>query len=118
MMRALMSKLLPAALLLLAATIIAAETPVVPFMTGNQWMALYETSDETRETAAAYVAGYVDGVRSTGTTARTKKLCVPDNVTELDLADAVAHYLSRKQAFMQMGAPFIVDKALREAYRC
>jgi hypothetical protein len=99
-------------------TMVSAQAPAPPFMTGNQWMALYETSDDTREAAAAYVAGYVDGVRSTGTTARSKKLCVPDNVTELDLADAVANYLSRKQVFMQMSAPFIVDKALREAYRC
>jgi hypothetical protein len=117
-MRILISRALPAGLLLLLATMVSAQTPVPPFMTGNQWMALYETSDETRETAAAYVAGYVDGVRSTGTTARSKKLCVPDDVTELDLADAVANYLSRKQAFMQMSAPFIIDKALREAWRC
>jgi hypothetical protein len=105
-------------LLLTVMTTVAAEPQDTPFMNGNQWMALYETSDATRETAAAYVAGYVDGVKSTGTTARSKKLCVPDNVTELDLADVVANYLRKKQAFLQMGAPFIVDKALREAYRC
>ena len=117
-MRIPISRALPTGLLLLLSTMVSAQAPAPPFMTGNQWMALYETSDESRETAAAYVAGYVDGVRSTGTTARSKKLCVPDNVTELDLADAVAGYLSRKQAFMQMSAPFIIDKALREAYRC
>lgn len=88
------------------------------FMNGNQWLAMYETSEDTKEAAAAYVAGYVDGIKASGTTSRTKKLCVPDNVTELELADIVAGYLKRKQAFLQMSAPFIIDKALKEAFRC
>ncbi len=99
-------------------TIVPVSARDTSFMNGNQWMAMYETSEESREAAAAYVAGYVDGIKASGTTSRSKKLCVPDNVTELDLADIVAGYLKRKQAFLQMGAPFIIDKALKETFRC
>ncbi len=95
-----------------------AQNPPQPFMTGNQWLGLYESGEAGKEAAAAYVAGYVDGVQAAEATARRKRFCVPDDVTELELADVVAAYVSGKSVFRQMGAPFVIDGALKDRYRC
>jgi len=111
----------PAALLLLcvlAAGPVAADGPPAPFMTGAQWLGMYEAGDTGKEAAAAYVAGYVDGIQSAEATARKKRFCVPDTVTELELADMVAEYLTGKSVFRQMGAPFVIDGALKDRFGC
>jgi hypothetical protein len=95
-----------------------AQSPPQPFMTGNQWLGLYESGEAGKEAAAAYVAGYVDGVQAAEATARRKRFCVPDDVTELELADVVAAYVSGRSVFRQMGAPFVIDGALTDRYRC
>jgi len=102
----------------LAYTAALAEGPPTPFMTGAQWLGMYESGQAGKEAAAAYVGGYVDGVQSAEATARKKRFCVPDNVTELELADIVAKYLAGKSVFRQMGAPFVIDGALRERFGC
>jgi hypothetical protein len=89
-----------------------------PFMTGNQWLGLYQSGEAGKEAAAAYVAGYVDGVQAAEATAQRKRFCVPDDVTELELADIVAAYVSGKSVFRQMGAPFVIDGALKDRFRC
>ena len=89
-----------------------------PFMTGAQWIGIYESGEAGKEVAAAYVAGYVDGVQSAEATARKKRFCVPDDITELELADIVAKYVAGKSVFRQMGAPFVIDGALKDVYRC
>lgn len=95
-----------------------AEGPPAPFMTGAQWLGMYESGAAGREAAAAYVAGYVDGVQSAEATARKKRFCVPETITELELADQVATYLKGKSVFGQMGAPFVIDGALKARYGC
>ena len=89
-----------------------------PFMTGAQWIGLYESGEAGKEAAAAYVAGYVDGIQAAEATARKKRFCVPEDVTEIELADVVAKYLAGKSVFRQMGAPFVIDGALKDVYRC
>lgn len=96
----------------------AADAPPKPFMTGAQWLGMYESGEAGKEAAAAYVAGYVDGVQHAEATSRKKRFCVPGTVTELELADIVAKYLAGKSVFRQMGAPFVIDGALKDAYRC
>jgi hypothetical protein len=98
--------------------ILAGDEPAQPFMTGAQWLGMYESGEAGREAAATYVAGYVDGVQAAEATARKKRFCVPDTVTELELADIVAKYLAGKSVFRQMGAPFVIDGALKDLYRC
>ncbi len=98
--------------------ILAADEPVQPFMTGAQWLGMYESGEAGKEAAATYVAGYVDGVQAAEATARKKRFCVPGTVTELELADIVAKYLAGKSVFRQMGAPFVIDGALKDLYRC
>ena len=102
----------------LACAAASAEGPPTPFMTGAQWLGMYESGEAGKEAAAAYVGGYVDGVQSAEATVRKKRFCVPDNVTELELADIVAKYLAGKSVFGQMGAPFVIDGALREQFGC
>jgi hypothetical protein len=87
-------------------------------MTGAQWLGMYESDEAGKEAAAAYVAGYVDGVQSAEATSRKKRFCVPETVTEVELADVVASYLSGKSVFRQMGAPFVIDGALKGLYPC
>jgi hypothetical protein len=89
-----------------------------PFMSAAQWIGMYESGEAGREAAAAYVAGYADGVQSAEATARKKRFCVPDTVTELELAEIVAGYLAGKSVFRQMGAPFVIDGALKERFGC
>jgi hypothetical protein len=96
----------------------SAEQPPQPFMTGNQWLGMYESGETGKEAAAAYVAGYVDGIQAAEATARRKRFCVPDDVTELELAELVAAYVSGKSVYRQMGAPFVIDGALKSAYKC
>ena len=103
---------------LLGVATVSAQEPPQPFMTGAQWLGMYDSDDAGREAAAAYVAGYVDGVQSAEATARKKRFCVPDTVTELELADVVARYLAGKSVFGQMGAPFVIDGALKEQFGC
>lgn len=110
------TRCLAAGLLLVSA--LAAGGPPTPFMTGAQWLGMYEGGDPGKEAAAAYVAGYVDGVQSSEATARKKRFCVPDSVTELELADMVAEYVMGKSVFRQMGAPFVIDAALKERFAC
>ena len=104
--------------MLLIASAAAADTPPQPFMTGGQWLGMYESGEAGKEAAASYVAGYVDGVQSAEATSRKKRFCVPETVTELELADIVAKYLAGKSVFRQMGAPFVIDGALKDVYRC
>ena len=78
-------------------------------MTGAQWLGMYESDEAGKEAAAAYVAGYVDGVQSAEATSRKKRFCVPETVTEVELADEVAKYLAGKSVFRQMGAPFVIE---------
>ena len=106
------------AALLLPTFAAAADTSPQPFMTGGQWLGMYESGEAGKEAAAAYVAGYVDGVQSAEATSRKKRFCVPETVTELELAEFVAKYLAGKSVFRQMGAPFVIDGALKEVYRC
>ena len=106
------------AALLLTVSATAADTSPQPFMTGGQWLGMYESGEAGKEAAASYVAGYVDGVQSTEATSRKKRFCVPETVTELELADVVAKYLAGKSVFRQMGAPFVIDGALKDVYRC
>ena len=87
-------------------------------MTGAQWLGTYESDEAGKEAAAAYVAGYVDGVQSAEATSRKKRFCVPETVTEVELADEVAKYLAGKSVFRQMGAPFVIDGALKDSYPC
>ncbi len=96
----------------------SADGPPQPFMTGAQWLGMYEGGEAGKEAAAAYVAGYVDGVQSAEATARKKRFCVPETVTELELADIVGAYLADKSVFRQMGAPFVIDGALKERFGC
>lgn len=105
-------------LIVLCPVPVVAEGPPAPFMTGAQWLGMYDSGDAGKEAAAAYVAGYVDGIQAAEATARKKRFCVPETVTELDLADQVAAYLRGKSVFGQMGAPFVIDGALKERYRC
>jgi len=105
-------------LIILCPTPAMAEGPPAPFMTGAQWLGMYDSGEPGKEAAAAYVAGYVDGVQSAEATERKKRFCVPETVTELHLADQVAAYLRGKSVFGQMGAPFVIDGALKERYRC
>ena len=104
--------------LLLTVSATSADTPPQPFMTGGQWLGMYESGEAGQEAAASYVAGYVDGVQSAEATSRKKRFCVPETVTELELADVVANYLAGKSVFRQMGAPFVIDGALKEIYAC
>ena len=94
------------------------QTAPAPFMTGDQWLGMFESGEQGKEAAAAYVAGYVDGVQTAEATARKKRFCVPDDVTEIQLAEMVASYLKSKEIFRQMGAPFIIDAAFKDAFRC
>ena len=111
--------LLAAAALLFSSTLAtAADAPPKPFMTGAQWLGMYESDEAGKEAAAAYVAGYVDGVQSAEATSRKKRFCVPETVTETELADEVAKYLAGKSVFRQMGAPFVIDGALKDSYPC
>ncbi|MGD2033362.1 MAG: Rap1a/Tai family immunity protein [Gammaproteobacteria bacterium] len=111
--------LLAAAALLFSSTLAtAADAPPKPFMTGAQWLGMYESDEAGKEAAAAYVAGYVDGVQSAEATSRKKRFCVPETVTEVELADEVAKYLAGKSVFRQMGAPFVIDGALKDSYPC
>jgi hypothetical protein len=96
----------------------ASDATPKPFMTSAQWLGMYESGETGKETAAAYVAGYVDGVQSAEAVSRKKRFCVPETVTELELADAVAKYLAGKSVFRQMGAPFVIDGALKGLYPC
>ena len=110
-------------LILLVASITLGTTTTLaaspqPFMTGAQWIGLYESGEAGKEAAAAYAAGYVDGIHSAEATARKKRFCVPDDVTEIELADIVAKYVAGKSVFRQMGAPFVIDGALKDVYRC
>jgi hypothetical protein len=107
-----------AAFLILSTLATAADAPPKPFMTGAQWLGMYESGEAGKEAAAAYVAGYVDGVQAAEATSRKKRFCVPETVTELELADVVASYLSGKSVFRQMGAPFVIDGALKGLYPC
>ena len=95
----------------------AAQAPA-PFMTGDQWLGMYEAGEAGREAAAAYVAGYVDGVQAAEATSGRKRFCVPDNVTEIELAAAVADYLASKTVFRRMGAPFVIDNAVKDRFAC
>jgi hypothetical protein len=106
------------AALFLTVSATAADTSPQPFMTGGQWLGMYESGEAGKEAAASYVAGYVDGVQPTEATSRKKRFCVPETVTELELADVVAKYLAGKSVFRQMGAPFVIDGALKDLYRC
>jgi len=115
------------AALILTVSATAADTSPQPFMTGGQWLGMYESGEAGKEAAASYVAGYVDGVQSAEAvdgvqsaeaTSRKKRFCVPETVTELELADVVAKYLAGKSVFRQMGAPFVIDGALKDVYRC
>lgn len=103
---------------LLGLPIALADGPPAPFMNGAQWLGMYESGEAGREAAAAYVAGYVDGIQAAEATARKKRFCVPGTVTELELADAVAAYLAGKPVFRQMGAPFVIDGALKDRFDC
>ena len=108
-----------ASVFLLCSTVATvADPPPKPFMTGAQWLGMYESGEAGREAAAAYVAGYVDGIQAAEATARKKRFCVPETVTELELADMVAIYLAEKVVFRQMGAPFVIDGALKGLYPC
>lgn len=89
-----------------------------PFMTGDQWLGMYEAGETGREAAAAYVAGYVDGIQAATATAGRKPFCVPDDVTEIELAAAVADYLATKAVFRRMGAPFVIDNAFKGRFPC
>jgi hypothetical protein len=94
-----------------------AQAPA-PFLTGDQWLGMYEAGEAGRESAAAYVAGYVDGVQAAEATAGRKRFCVPDSVTEIELAAAVAAYLESKSVFRRMGAPFVIDNVLEDRFPC
>jgi hypothetical protein len=107
-----------AACLLAAASSGASAQPPAPFMTGDQWLGMYEAGEAGREAAAAYVAGYVDGVHAAEATASRKRFCVPDDVTEIELAAAVAEYLGAKSVFRRMGAPFVIDSAFKDRFPC
>jgi hypothetical protein len=107
-----------AVLLLLPTMVTASDAPPKPFMTGAQWLGMYESGEAGKEAAAAYVAGYVDGVQAAEATSRKKRFCVPETVTEVELADEVAKYLAGKSVFRQMSAPFVIDGALENKYRC
>jgi hypothetical protein len=107
-----------AAFLLFSTLATAADAPPKPFMTGGQWLGMYESGEAGKEAAAAYVAGYVDGVQNAEAKARKKRFCVPETITELELADIVAKYLADKSVFRQMGAPFVIDGALRDNFPC
>ena len=117
-------RLLPATAVAIAVTVFAmsarssADQPPQPFMTGNQWLGTFESGEAGREAAAAYVAGYVDGIQAAEATARRKRFCVPGDVTEIELAEQVADYLRGKRVYRQMGAPFVIDGALKSAYPC
>jgi len=106
-----------AATLCLLATTTNAQQPQ-PFMTGDQWIGMYESGEAGKEAAAAYVAGYVDGIQVAEATASRKRFCVPDNVTELELADLVATYLAGKAVYRRMGAPFVIDNAFKARFPC
>jgi hypothetical protein len=108
---------LAACLLAFAASSAYSQQPV-PLMTGDQWLGMYESGDAGREAAAAYVAGYVDGIHAAEATAGRKRFCVPDDVTEIELATAVAEYLGAKTVFRRMGAPFVIDKAFKDRFPC
>lgn len=107
---------LSATLCLVASTTVAQQPQ--PFMTGDQWMGMYESGEAGKEAAAAYLAGYVDGVQAAEANASRKRFCVPDNVTELELADLVAAYLEGKAVYRRMGAPFVVDNAFKARFPC
>jgi hypothetical protein len=94
-----------------------AQAPT-PFMTGDQWLGMYEAGEAGREAAAAYVAGYVDGVQAAEATAGRKRFCVPETVTEIELAAAVAAYLESKAVFRRMGAPFAIDNVFKDRFPC
>jgi hypothetical protein len=107
-----------AAVLTVAAALPAGAQPPMPFMTGDQWLGMYEAGNAGREAAAAYVAGYVDGVQAAEAAATRKRFCVPEDVTEIELAAAVAAYLESKAVFRRMGAPFVIDGAFKDRYPC
>lgn len=107
-----------AALWLLGCGATQAAEPGTVFITGDEWLGMYESGEPGREAAAAYAAGYVDGVLAAAPESRRRNWCLPDAVTELELADAVARYLAGKPVFSRMGAPFILDRALAEAWPC
>ncbi len=111
------SHILAACLLAAAAPGALAQQPA-PFMTGDQWLGMYEAGAAGREAAAAYVAGYVDGVHAAEAAANRKRFCVPDDVTEIELATAVADYLGAKSVFRRMGAPFVIDNAFKDRFPC
>ena len=117
MRSSLFSSLAASALLALVANAADAESPV-PFVTGDQWLGMYEAGEAGREAAAAYVAGYVDGVQAAEATAARRRFCVPDGVTEIELAAAVAAYLETKSMFRRMGAPFVIDNAFKDRFPC
>ena len=111
--------LLAAAALIVLPPLVGAADPLPkPFMTGAQWLGMYESGESGKEAAAAYVAGYVDGIQAAEATSRKKRFCIPETVTELELADLVASYLAGKSVFRQMGAPFVIDGALKGLYPC
>ena len=87
-------------------------------MSGDQWLGMYESGPAGQEAAAAYVAGYVDGIHAAEATAKRKRFCVPDNVTEIELAALVADYLNAKSVFRRMGAPFVIDNAFKDRFPC
>jgi hypothetical protein len=103
--------------LALAAPSALAQQPAA-LMSGDQWLGMYESGQAGQEAAAAYVAGYVDGVHAAEATTKRKRFCVPDNVTEIQLAAMVAEYLNAKTVFRRMGAPFVIDNAFKDRFPC
>lgn len=103
-------------LALAASPALAQQPPAL--MSGDQWLGMYESGPAGQEAAAAYVAGYVDGIHAAEATANRKRFCVPDNVTEIELATMVAEYLKAKSVFSRMGAPFVIDNAFKDRFPC
>ena len=103
-------------LALAAPPALAQQPPAL--MSGDQWLGMYESGPAGQEAAAAYVAGYVDGIHAAEATANRKRFCVPDNVTEIELATMVAEYLNDKSVFRRMGAPFVIDNAFKDRFPC
>lgn len=95
----------------------AAAGPDAPLLSGDEWLGMYQAGDAGREAAAAYVAGYLDGVRAADPDGG-RAWCLGGPVNELELAAAVARYLAARPVFRRMGAPFILDRALAEAWPC
>mgnify|MGYP001547976418 FL=1 len=112
------TRLALAAFCLALATQSALAQQPAALMSGDQWLGMYESGPTGQEAAAAYVAGYVDGIHAAEATAKRKRFCVPDNVTEIELATMVAEYLNTKSVFRRMGAPFVIDNAFKDRFPC